>query len=229
MPGTTSSQSPFSNESNTFYDLSPDHPLCLCEYMNQHGQRSHLLMCCCNCEAFDTLCTKLCCGDLDETAEHSTRSRWRLCLDVFSDIFDRIRIPCPGGARRFDIDLVFALVIVFIYLYFGSAGFFSSLLVIAAVPIVAYARFFSIRLTSKSANTQLAFYMLNVSFLAALFTFNSRLAAEIAHVASVFEQRLVNFGLITCLVGLFYLKNSNPGFIRSNHNLRVIIFVILRN
>lgn len=205
-----------SGVSDNFYDVSADNPLCLCEYVNQRGQRSHLLMCCCNCDAFDTFCTNLCCGDSDHRS-----SRWRLFLDVLTDCIDRVRVPCPGGARPIDVDFLFALVSILVYLYLGTYSFLATLAVVFTVPVLIYARFFSARMSAKTANTSLAFYILLVSFTLSLVMFNHALADEIAHVTSLFERRLVNLGLVCCLAGLVYLKNSNPGFIPPHSNLRV--------
>lgn len=213
--------------SSSYYDLSPDNPLCLCEYVNQHGQRAHLLMCCCNCDAFDSLCTRLCCGDdhnndTDENSSNqSSTSRWRLFLDVLADMYDRVRVPCPGGARPIDIDLVFALLTLLVYVYVGTHGFLATLAVVFTVPCCVYARFFSTRMgNNKSANTRLAFYMLALSLLIAFVVYNVSLADEIAHVSSTLERRLVNYGLVACLLGLVYLKNSDPGFIRPSASVR---------
>ena len=49
------------------YEKDYENPLCLCEYFNRHQQRTHILMCCCNCEALDKLFTViLCCNDIDD-------------------------------------------------------------------------------------------------------------------------------------------------------------------
>lgn len=49
------------------YEENHENPLCLCEYFDRNNQRKHLLMCLCNCDAFDRLCTScLCCNDETE-------------------------------------------------------------------------------------------------------------------------------------------------------------------
>lgn len=32
--------------------------LCCCEYENEHGERSHILACCCDCQALDEACDR---------------------------------------------------------------------------------------------------------------------------------------------------------------------------
>ena len=32
--------------------------LCCCEYMNRHGERSHVAACCCDCEDVDDACDR---------------------------------------------------------------------------------------------------------------------------------------------------------------------------
>ena len=95
-----------------------DNPLCLCEYVNKHNRRAHLLMCCCNCEALDRLCTSLvCCSDdnddddegdaqvepRDARSSYQAFIRHHLTLigDVLVEIDDRLRIPYPGMTSRF--------------------------------------------------------------------------------------------------------------------------------
>ena len=34
-------------------------PLCCCEYENEEGERSHILACCCDCQALDETCDRL--------------------------------------------------------------------------------------------------------------------------------------------------------------------------
>lgn len=32
--------------------------LCCCEYVNQHGERSHVAACCCDCDDLDDVCDR---------------------------------------------------------------------------------------------------------------------------------------------------------------------------
>lgn len=32
--------------------------LCCCEYVNRHGERSHVAACCCDCEDLDDACDR---------------------------------------------------------------------------------------------------------------------------------------------------------------------------
>lgn len=38
--------------------LEEEAALCCCEYMNRHGQRSHVAACCCDCEDLDDACDR---------------------------------------------------------------------------------------------------------------------------------------------------------------------------
>ncbi|KAH8298192.1 hypothetical protein KR018_010573, partial [Drosophila ironensis] len=66
--------------------------LCCCEYVSAKGeQRSHLLGCCCNCEDFDLVCTRL------VTCRSVDRVNVNGMLIAFQD---RLRVPWRGGAKR---------------------------------------------------------------------------------------------------------------------------------
>ena len=213
-----SSESPRTN----FYDVPEDHPLCLCEYVNKHGQRAHLLMCCCDCEAFDTLCTNLCFGEEGSESE----SRFRLFLEFLSDVSDRFRVPCPGGAKQFDVDFFLAVLILLVYVLVGTISLVFSVLVLLFVPVLVYARFFTARLKSKSASTRIAFFLLLNALSLAFLVFNFSLVYELDNVIDSNERLFINFLVLSAIFGLVYLKFSNPGFITS-HNRSMVHFLYL--
>jgi palmitoyltransferase len=76
--------------------------LCCCEYRDLNGTSNHLLGLCCNCQA------------IDESFEHLITCRRipaGLLNQVILVINDRIRIPCPGGARKVDFKKVAVFLI----------------------------------------------------------------------------------------------------------------------
>lgn len=143
-----------------------DNPLCLCEYYNKNNQRVHLLMCCCNCEAFDTLCTSLLCCD-DANTDHINKlpdpkrsrlgnfihSKKYLVLEVLNDVHDRLRLPYPGGAIKINPDFIISLVGLFFYVVFGTINFLSSILTIFIVPMLIYLRFISLRISLANSSS----------------------------------------------------------------------------
>ncbi|KAK3867595.1 hypothetical protein Pcinc_026950 [Petrolisthes cinctipes] len=87
-----------------------DSALCCCEYINEDGERSHLLATLCNCDAvdegFDRLVTRRTVGN-----EHLNR--------IMDTISDRLRIPWYGGARKLPLDVTGAVLCVCITLLLG--------------------------------------------------------------------------------------------------------------
>ncbi|KAH8419384.1 hypothetical protein KR222_010296, partial [Zaprionus bogoriensis] len=65
--------------------------LCCCEYIGHDKQPFHILGCCCNCEDFDLVCTRLI------TCKHIDKRNWDGMLIAFQD---RLRLPWRGGAKR---------------------------------------------------------------------------------------------------------------------------------
>ncbi|KAK2190597.1 hypothetical protein NP493_75g09010 [Ridgeia piscesae] len=97
-------------------------PLCCCEYFDTDGQRNHIVMCCCNCDALDTVC-----------------DRWLTCKDVspessqklIATIEDRCRLPWLYGAIQIKLDVVLPMLAVPSGLLLASVSLFWT--VVAAV------------------------------------------------------------------------------------------------
>ncbi|KAH8262897.1 hypothetical protein KR044_001763, partial [Drosophila immigrans] len=65
--------------------------LCCCEYIAEDKQPFHVLGCCCNCEDFDLVCTRLI------TCKRIEQRNIDGMLIAFQD---RLRLPWRGGAKR---------------------------------------------------------------------------------------------------------------------------------
>ena len=121
-------------------------------------------MCCCNCEAIDSLCTSiLCCGNNDSgyinVVKHSScvnNYRVGLFFQSINDISDRLRYPYFGGARKVNMDFFISLFAVFLYVYVGTFNFICSILTIMLIPILLYTRFFMLRLSMSKSSTSSA-------------------------------------------------------------------------
>ncbi|CAF0804934.1 unnamed protein product [Brachionus calyciflorus] len=201
-----------------------DHPLCLCEYKNNKNQRSHLLMCCCNCEALDTLCTSLvccCCEDIED--EHDTynesfyQRRIRILKEVINDIHDRIRIPFPGGARKLNFDYFLTIFGIYLFIKIGTINFFGSLLSIVILPLLIYPRFFITRKNNSKAKQtikiKIGFYLILNCLLINIYFLNFDMI-ELSNNLSKLEFYFFDLLLIGALILLVYLKNSDPGYIK---------------
>ncbi|CAG7836122.1 unnamed protein product [Allacma fusca] len=93
-------------------DTDPD-PLCCCEYINDRGERTHLLGFCCDCEALDDSFERLIQGQPQPKGRFS-----ELCAE-FSD---RLRFPWLHGARRVELDVIIPVFILPTLLALGTLG-----------------------------------------------------------------------------------------------------------
>lgn len=218
------------------YDEIIDHPLCLCEYINKNNERSHLLMCCCNCEALDSLCTKFfCCC-------HITSSSHRhLFLESINDILDRIRYPFFGGARKFNWEFLMSLVYIFIYKSIGTRNFVLTIFTLILVPTMLYMQFFLARYkqsakqnrtslkelttmgrlnqnsTEGDERIQIAYFIVLNILIYTIYLFNSDLFNN--ELQSVTDWYFLNAILLTTLFLHLYLHYADPGFLRSTKHM----------
>jgi palmitoyltransferase len=224
------------------YGEDNDHPLCLCEYYNRNNERVHMLMCCCNCEAFDSLCTSLICCKSNDAANKN-----HLFTESLIDILDRVRYPYFGGAQKLNWDFVLSLVSIFLYQLFGTINYICSILTIFTVPTLLYLRFFFVRLKqsrnnissimspsstlilkelstqsknkSKDSNRiQIAYYIVLNTLTYLIYLFNFKLVYELESVISASERILFNINLVTLIILHIYLHLSNPGFIEKTYS-----------
>jgi palmitoyltransferase len=224
------------------YEEDRENPLCLCEYYNKQNKRSHMLMCCCNCEALDELCTQMCCmcccccrcgDDVDLTRQSATTERQfterlRLAQELCEVLADRARVPFPGGARRISCEYVLTFVGIYIYILVGTLNFAFTILVIVLVPFAFYAYFFMARLKkSRSASNstarqgdriQIAHFMLVNVYLCILLLYSYLLRDELSVTISEQESALF-YALYVGVLGLhLYLHKHNPGVVSNKES-----------
>ncbi|XP_049604758.1 palmitoyltransferase ZDHHC23-B isoform X1 [Syngnathus scovelli] len=100
--------------------------LCCCEYINRHGQRSHVGACCCDCEDLDEACDRF---FKREPQSPEAMSR------VVTEISDRVRVPWfRGGARRVDLSVIPPLVLLPTLLHLSAFHFLVGLAVLITLP-----------------------------------------------------------------------------------------------
>ena len=185
-----------------------ENPLCLCEYYNKNNERTHILFCCCNCEAFDDACTYILC----QRQNTSNKNFIQLIAETLDDILDRIRVPYPNGALKVNTDLLISLITIFFYVLFGTINFIFSLLTLTLIPGLLYLRFFQQRFYKKKSKTrnQIAYYMTLVSLITVFILYNLYLKYELN------EQYLFhNLIFLTIIILQIYLHYSNPGILVS--------------
>lgn len=203
---------------NLIDDEVEDHPLCLCEYFNKENQRSHILMCCCNCEALDTFCTSCLCCCCEENDQDVAKSIINKNIkDVFDDIQDRLRIPFPGGARQIDLDYFMTIVALFIFIKIGTHGFIFSILSIFILPLIIYPIFFMKRRTNRTSTVKTGFFLILNALIINMYVLNFKL--EYMDGFKTKEFYTLNFLILSALIFLFTMKNSDPGFIKTQSNI----------
>jgi palmitoyltransferase len=210
------------------YDEDQENPLCLCEYYNKNNERVHILMCCCNCQALDEMCTTILCSCCK-----NKQNCKNLFQETLADIGDRLRYPMIGGARTINIDFIISLVTLLIYVLIGTINGLFSLIAIVLMPCFIFVRFFVSRLSSNRLESALinhnnnnsvqkpkikiAYYMISNCLIICFILYNVILHKELLPVQTENEQILINLLLVTAILVHFGLKMSNPGFIASNH------------
>lgn len=101
-------------------------PLCCCEFRNVHGQRTHILAFCCECDELDNA--------VDQCLKGNRVPREKLNA-IASVISDRIRIPWFNGALKVEIDAVAPSLFLAISLHFASYSFVFTVLALIYVPV----------------------------------------------------------------------------------------------
>lgn len=101
-------------------------PLCCCEYYNIKGDRTHLLALCCECD------------ELDNAVDQCLKGKGfpnNKCSAILEVISDRLRIPWPSGALRFDIEIALPVVVLYSSLYIASTDFVFTVLSLVYLPV----------------------------------------------------------------------------------------------
>uniref|UniRef100_A0A3Q3KMS7 Palmitoyltransferase n=1 Tax=Monopterus albus TaxID=43700 RepID=A0A3Q3KMS7_MONAL len=100
--------------------------LCCCEYVNRHGERSHVAACCCDCEDLDDACDRLLKREPQKPDSLS---------QVAAVVTDRIRFPWLwGGARKVDLSIIPPLILLPVLLHLAAFHFLLGLVVLIALP-----------------------------------------------------------------------------------------------
>lgn len=89
-------------------------PLCCCEYIDQDGNRNHILACCCNCVDLDRAVDSFCCCRGGNQGS---------CGRALLTMVDRMRIPWLGGAKHISCDILMPMVLLPSLFAFGAINF----------------------------------------------------------------------------------------------------------
>ncbi|CAJ1082148.1 palmitoyltransferase ZDHHC23-B [Xyrichtys novacula] len=184
--------------------LEEEETLCCCEYVNRHGDRSHVGACCCDCEDLDDACDRFLKREPQKPESLSQVAA------VFSD---RFRVPWLwGGARKVDLTIIPPLILLPVLLRLAALHFLLGMVVLTALPgLVLWYYYFTHR---KKGQTLffLSLALFSLSYMYYLFITEVFPTGDVGTV----QLTLISVGVVLTLVALVHTKRE-PGIVRLNH------------
>lgn len=175
--------------------------LCCCEYVNRHGDRSHVAACCCDCEDLDDAC--------DRFLKRESQKPESLS-NVAAVVTDRIRIPWLwGGARKVELSIIPPLILLPLLLRLAALHFLLGIVVLTALPgLVLWYYYFTHR---KKGQTLffLSLALFSLAYMYYLFITEVFTSGDV----SVIQVMVVTVGVVLTLVALFHTKRD-PGIVK---------------
>ncbi|ELT97935.1 hypothetical protein CAPTEDRAFT_173805 [Capitella teleta] len=181
----------------------PSEVLCCCEYINAAGEKSHMITCCCNCEALDSACDKcITCRALPSNE----------IIQFITVCEDRCRVPwCSGkGAFSIRLDVAMPIFLVPSCLVFATLNWTCTLLGLAAIPS---ALFLFHRLWSQAPGRRRSklFYVWGIS--SSLFMFCTFETVVIGYREVLLWENMLLITLFVLLMFMLKRTKQNPGFL----------------
>ncbi|XP_060071996.1 palmitoyltransferase ZDHHC23-like [Ylistrum balloti] len=141
-------------------------PLCCCEYENIKGEKSHILACCCDCEAVD---------EAFDRCITCQRIPPRMQARILNTISDRCRIPgiFGHGAMQLRLDIIAPLVMVPFCIFIATIGPIMTVLSLLLMPIFMLLFYRSWRRNTEKTRTPFFFIWGLVSVILMFVTFQS--------------------------------------------------------
>ncbi|XP_042254856.1 palmitoyltransferase ZDHHC23-B isoform X1 [Thunnus maccoyii] len=177
--------------------------LCCCEYVNRHGERSHVAACCCDCEDLDDVCDRFFKREPQKPESLS---------QVAEVVTDRIRVPWLwGGARKVDLSVIPPLVILPVLLHLAALHFLLGVVVLTALPgLVLWYYYFTHRKKGRTLFF-LSLALFSLAYMYYLFIIEVHPRGDVGLV----QLTVVTLGVILTLVALVHTKRE-PGIVRPN-------------
>ncbi|XP_047424691.1 palmitoyltransferase ZDHHC23-B isoform X2 [Mugil cephalus] len=176
--------------------------LCCCEYVNRHGERSHVAACCCDCEDLDDACDRFFKREAQKPESLS---------QVAAVVSDRIRVPWLwGGARKLELSIIPPLVLLPALLHLAAFHFLLGLVVLTALPgLVLWYYYFTHR---KKGQTLffLSLAIFSLGYMYYLFVTEVFPRGDVG----LRQLVLVSVGVVLTLLALFHTKKKGPGVVR---------------
>ncbi|XP_069115200.1 palmitoyltransferase ZDHHC23-like isoform X2 [Argopecten irradians] len=145
-------------------------PLCCCEYENIKGEKSHILACCCDCEALD---------EAFDRCITCQRIPPRMQARILNTIGDRCRIPgiFGHGATKIRCDILVPLVTVPICILLATAGPVMTVMSLIFMPFFMLFFYRSWRRNTEKTRTPFFFVWGLVSVILMFVTFQAFIVA----------------------------------------------------
>lgn len=181
--------------------------LCFCEYDDMTGNRSHIMACCCDCEAVDNFCDKcLTCQSIpDETVER-----------MFETIEDRCRLPWLSGAKRIPLDVAFPIILIPCGLLVATKGYLSTMFVFVSFPVLLLAFYRNWSRRRRKTRTRL-FYVWGLASVVQLYYVYITIVVGFREIL-LWETMLLTTLFFATLFA-FYRAKNDPGVIASSKSL----------
>lgn len=182
-------------------ELKEEEVLCCCEYVNRHGERSHVAACCCDCE------------DLDDAFDRFLKrepQKPESLTHVAAVVSDRIRVPWFwGGARKLDLSIIPPLILLPALLHLAALHLLFGVVVLMALPgLVLWYYFFTHRKKGRTLFF-LSLALFSLAYMYYLFVSEVFPRGDVGQV----ELAAVSLGVVLTLLALFHTKRD-PGIIR---------------
>ncbi|XP_038658350.1 palmitoyltransferase ZDHHC23-B isoform X3 [Scyliorhinus canicula] len=182
-----------------------DGTLCCCEYINHHGEKSHILASCCDCVDLDEACDRCLKG---KSVSSQTIDR------VTDTIYDRLRIPWlfGTGAKKIDITILPPLIFLPIFLHIAALHIFLAIIILTSLPILVLWYYYITHQKKGHTLFFLSLGLFSLGYMYYLFLTEIMPKGNINFV----HLTVLTCGLVLTLICLAQVK-KNPGYIRPDH------------
>ncbi|XP_015250787.1 PREDICTED: palmitoyltransferase ZDHHC23 isoform X1 [Cyprinodon variegatus] len=175
--------------------------LCCCEYVNRHGERSHVAACFCDCEDLDEACDRFLKREPQKPESLS---------HVTAVISDRIRVPWFwGGARKLDLSIIPPLILLPGLLHLAALHILLGVLVLTALPGLVLWYYYFIHRKKGQTLFFLSLALFSLAYMYYLFIWEVFPRGDVGQ----FELAAVSSGVILTLLTLLHTRRD-PGIVR---------------
>nr|XP_057915565.1 palmitoyltransferase ZDHHC23-B [Doryrhamphus excisus] len=177
--------------------------LCCCEYINRHGERSHVAACCCDCEDLDDVCDRV-----FKREPQNPESLSRVAA-VFSD---RLRVPWLwGGAQKVDPSIIPPLLVLPVLLHLAAVHPLLGVLVLTILPVLVLWYYYFTHRKKGRTLFFLSLALFSLAYMYYLFIMEVLPRGDVG----TFQVAVVTGGVLLTLLCLIQTKRG-PGFVRPN-------------